>query len=91
MTFTYSMGPALIGPPTMYDVLSCLRSDAWLAESGDLATFEDYCSSLGGNPDSIRERDEYLRTRAAVENQTADLRFVLQDSYIEFLDDEDAS
>lgn len=43
-------------PPTLADVVSCLIGDAISGES----TFEDFCSDLGYNPDSLSHLQTYL-------------------------------
>lgn len=91
MTITYTMGAAYDSPPFAGDVLVTLASDARMWESGELDSFGEYCSAFGYDSDSIKAHAEYVRTRAAIETQTQDLRFVLQDQYEALLDDEDAN
>lgn len=51
----YSMGSAHTGEPELCDVLNCLLSDAVAADQ----SFDEWCSDLGMNPDSINDRDTY--------------------------------
>lgn len=44
-------------PPTLRDVLSCLRSDAQTVEHGQ--TFEEWCEDLGYDTDSRRAHRSY--------------------------------
>ena len=48
MTIEYSQGSAHTKTPTAADVLDCLAMDS----SGDLSSFEDFCSEYGYDEDS---------------------------------------
>lgn len=52
-----------ISPPTPYDILSCIQKY-------DVGSLEDFCSEMGGDPDSIKFNNIYL----AVQKEWADVR-----------------
>lgn len=90
MTFTFSMGSALVGPPSLYDVLSCVASDAAMWENGKFDSFDDYRSSFGVVADSRKAFADFERTRDAVQRQTGDLHSLLGDeAFASLLSDED--
>lgn len=67
----FSQGSAHKRPPTMADVLDCLRSDAQTISNGE--GFREWCSDLGYEEDSLAAE----RTYNAIKAQTEDLRMLL--------------
>jgi len=75
MKLDFFMGQANPSPPTSYDVLECLLSDASSIENA--RSFEEWASELGMDPDSRKVEKTY---RASV-RQTEKLRALLGDDY----------
>jgi hypothetical protein len=71
MSLTFSMGRALLGKPTLADVLDCLASDASSFEN--TPAFEDWAGELGYDIDSRAA----LKTFNTVANQSRALKRVL--------------
>ena len=82
-SFYYSKGYAHQGArPTIAEVLESFRSDLLL----DISSFENFCSDLGMNPDSISD----LKVYNTVKKQNDRLRCVLgAEAVSELLDIED--
>ena len=74
MTIYFTMGSALVGPPSAADVLDCLASDAVGFENA--RSFEEWCGEYGYDTDSRRAE----RTYRAVERQSERLRKFLGES-----------
>lgn len=76
----YSMGIGLTEEPTAEGVLSCLASDSALIEN--VENFEEFCSELGFDDDSIRELRGYELTVKQRDNLK---RFLGEEAYQELL------
>lgn len=57
LTVLYSMGAAHTGEPNAADVVHSILSDASIADSA--GSFEDFCSDLGYDNDSIKALKSY--------------------------------
>ena len=79
MIVYFSKGSGLRGHPNVCEVLDCLASDASFAAD----TFENFCSDLGYNTDSIKD----LETYNTIQKQTKELRTLLgNDLYFELIE-----
>lgn len=76
----YSMGYGITGPPTAAVVLDSLAANAVLLENE--GTFEDWCTALGLNDDSIKEKRSY---DLAVTQSSELVNYLGQETYYELL------
>lgn len=91
-SFPFSQGPACKESPTLYDVLTCLVSDANMLDCGDLDSFDQYAETFGLDSDSRSDERKYKKIVVGVTKNTEGLKAVIADdkAFALLLQDEDA-